>query len=841
MALSLREFFFPSQFRPQRAEYASPKKPFKKKKEELDVPLLEPLPDLALYLPRRIAEQIQADIKRSLGFYYTGREQYRQQYLNAGIPPDQIPEEELEELPGAEGIRIPILGWATPSKQVRNIAKNWWESVVSWSDVSLALEQDFVWKPILRDWGIEGLQLDAKNQVLDATGNVLSITAAVKKEYPLTGAILDWTKYGGVRGDRRKRFGTVKEEWLKQIHNQITKDEPAMGHAALWRQVRDALAEKDDDKKKKLVTGLWRDFEGWFREGYTFGVSESYRNVFKIVEFRGLQFEAFDFLDLWENERLFRGYIWTGFLRPQTERKLSLYLQKHPKVYNLFYKAFSPILSPELTKGLLDSGQILPNRLIGAFVKRVFKEKGPGPKHYLTWKRWFLPGRFLEWAGRNLTKIQQPVVAWAEKQIIKGTLVGKALAPLAAGRAAFVQQALGKFKGLTKSGAVLAVRKQAARAALSLWRRGFKTLAKWLVRSVQGLTKFTGPVGAVVTTVGTFVFSKFLGKIWETSKKTVTVVILSSCACLSGLVMAPFILLVVVIGTAFQPGEMATGGVAEQLVQIVKTVTPSNIPADGNSHTVTYTIAVTNNSDEDASVTLRDEQYSQDFSSIVPAGATAQILGNFTASIPTQVGVDKIIVNTVIGEAVLASETVSLGASGILIIGNPSGQPPSGWPTDRGCVTQGPGGSFSHSKNGRIEAVDIGKLTGDGTDHKVYATHDGIAYAYTGPDGPFSAAAGKYVEVISHGGTFRTYYAHLSRHSVTSGTAVVKGTELGVMGKTGDTDGGAHVHYQFGTGGTYLGGPLKMESPYIPATVGSCSDACGCCFSGFGGVCGSGP
>ncbi len=379
-------------------------------------------------------------------------------------------------------------------------------------------------------------------------------------------------------------------------------------------------------------------------------------------------------------------------------------------------------------------------------------------------------------------------------------------------------------------------------------KKGAKKAASFAKRAAKSLVQKAAPVvkqalvaaGKALITVGTHVIT-FIGSAISSLLAAVASALSASTAAVIAVVVIVLLLilaLLVIIGTkaAFIPP--GAGGLEEQLVRVSKTVVPGNIPADGNSYSVTYTITATNNSDEDAEVTLRDETYDRDFSATVPARVANQTVGSFTVSVPTQVGVDEIIVNTVAGEAVMASETISLGASGILIVGEPSGQPPSGWPTDRGCVTQGPGGSFSH---GGIEALDVGKVTGDFGVHKVYATHDGTAYAYIGPDGPFSAAAGKYVEVISHGGTFKTYYVHLFSHSISSGgVAVERGTELGIMGETGSAK-GVHVHYQFGAGGTYEGDPLKMDPPYIPADVRGCSDACGCCFSGSGGACGSGP
>jgi murein DD-endopeptidase MepM/ murein hydrolase activator NlpD len=48
---------------------------------------------------------------------------------------------------------------------------------------------------------------------------------------------------------------------------------------------------------------------------------------------------------------------------------------------------------------------------------------------------------------------------------------------------------------------------------------------------------------------------------------------------------------------------------------------------------------------------------------------------------------------------------------------------------------------------------------------------------------------------VDHGNGIRTFYAHLSRVSVTLGQVVGEGSELGLVGATGDAT-GPHLHFQ---------------------------------------------
>lgn len=700
-------------------------------------------------LPASVVDQIDLDIRAALAFRYTGRADYRQHYLEAGVPIEDIPEEEMEELPGAEGIKIPILGWEVPSKQVRKIAQNWWESVTTWSDISLVLEGDFVWKPLLADWGIENLRVIDRHPVtgqrgkfvVDAAGNVLETVRQVKEEYPLTGALLDWLKYGETRPDRVARFPLVKEEWLKYVQPQLVWNEPPMAWWDLRDRIRDAVAERDADVKKNLINELWRDFVVWSKQGYTFGISETALDVLKVVEYRGLQFEAHDFLDLRENNQLFRSYVWAGFLRPEIERRTAKYLVAHPRVKEFLRQTFSPIFSRDLTDDLLARGRLLPNRLITAFLRRVFKQRFPKEvlvrlrgelapdlfrqirgqaladlegvlparaynqlknSLYVQWRSWFLPGRFMEWAGRNLTKIQQTVVGWLEEQMVKGNRVGRFaerwLVRLT-GRRAFVEQALGR-RPLTRVPVVAAARRAVARVAWGL-RRVSRKAAQLLVKAAQGASKLTGPVGAAITVAVTFFGGRLLAKLWDKTKgfvkaflataaAVVTIpvsLVLAATGCSCAFLLAPFLLLVFIIAPAFQPGGTGSWpGPAPALVRVEKTVTPNQVAVGGPHPLVNYKLTVSNPSATEAVTagTLIDEYDPANFTPSVLDGADnsqpgelvwtidsipagGQIEKNYDGFINSDA--DKRVVNRASFSGLLAGESVSDTASAVILVG----------------------------------------------------------------------------------------------------------------------------------------------------------------------------
>ena len=57
--------------------------------------------------------------------------------------------------------------------------------------------------------------------------------------------------------------------------------------------------------------------------------------------------------------------------------------------------------------------------------------------------------------------------------------------------------------------------------------------------------------------------------------------------------------------------------------------------------------------------------------------------------------------------------------------------------------------------------------------------------------------------MVSHGEDYSTLYAHCSRITVTSGTAVKKGEKIAEVGETGVAT-GPHLHFEIHKGETYL-------------------------------------
>lgn len=140
------------------------------------------------------------------------------------------------------------------------------------------------------------------------------------------------------------------------------------------------------------------------------------------------------------------------------------------------------------------------------------------------------------------------------------------------------------------------------------------------------------------------------------------------------------------------------------------------------------------------------------------------------------------------------------GSSAIIKIGNPPEQCPSGWPVSGSYyLTQGPGGSYSHSS---LQAIDIKMPTGT----PIKATHSGIATVVR----TSNAYRPMYIDIVSNcnGKQFHSRYAHLSSASIVSGANVTKGQTIGNSGSDGT---GPHLHYGF------YGIPMTV--PYIPKSV----------------------
>lgn len=83
-----------------------------------------------------------------------------------------------------------------------------------------------------------------------------------------------------------------------------------------------------------------------------------------------------------------------------------------------------------------------------------------------------------------------------------------------------------------------------------------------------------------------------------------------------------------------------------------------------------------------------------------------------------------------------------------------------------------------------------------GTGWPVYATRAGIAYT------AYGSAAGNYV-TIDHQDGFKSVYMHLSGFSVSNGTIVSAGQQIGLTGSTGVST-GDHLHFGISLNGVYV-------------------------------------
>jgi len=192
---------------------------------------------------------------------------------------------------------------------------------------------------------------------------------------------------------------------------------------------------------------------------------------------------------------------------------------------------------------------------------------------------------------------------------------------------------------------------------------------------------------------------------------------------------------------------------------------------------------------------------------------------------------DQVIFNSVTLTATTEDgEAVNVAAQGVVIVGDPEGQPPSGWPTGQGCISQGFNVTTDpDASHYGVDAIDIAGVTGQ----EIYATHDGVVTAVgNDPD-----RAGKYVRVTSEVSGYSTFYCHMSFHRVSIGDEVHPGELLGLMGMSGNAD-GVHVHYDIKKDGVFV------TSQYIPSNFfNGCINTqaaggnCDCCFIGRGTPC----
>lgn len=293
---------------------------------------------------------------------------------------------------------------------------------------------------------------------------------------------------------------------------------------------------------------------------------------------------------------------------------------------------------------------------------------------------------------------------------------------------------------------------------------------------------------------------------------------------ISGVLVIPLVLTLIISG--HQKAYLGVGGegVAGSIfIDVTKTVAPRNTFQNSElPQKVTYTITIAPTKDPLVDVKIKDvATISQESGSRTleerswtEAEITTSITKTHEISLLNGME-DSLIVNIVtvtasVGDA-LAPETQT--TTNTVTIGNPPQDCPSGWPTARGSVRQGPNGSFSHSG---VEAIDIDQPRGTA----VNATHRGVVSVVIEQERPDYCLAekskwnapGRAVKItgLCDGKTFISRYAHLQSISVNPGQQVTKGVQVGTLGESGCAN-YPHLHYQFNG--------LEMKPPFIDKLV----------------------
>jgi len=96
-------------------------------------------------LPQAVWENIMKDFDQSFRVSY-------KEITSAKIVADET---EFEQQPGAVGLAITLDPREYTGKSLKkvvwdDIAKRWFQSVISWSDLDVITEQQFIWRPLLR-------------------------------------------------------------------------------------------------------------------------------------------------------------------------------------------------------------------------------------------------------------------------------------------------------------------------------------------------------------------------------------------------------------------------------------------------------------------------------------------------------------------------------------------------------------------------------------------------------------------------------------------------------------------------------------------------------------------
>lgn len=181
----------------------------------------------------------------------------------------------------------------------------------------------------------------------------------------------------------------------------------------------------------------------------------------------------------------------------------------------------------------------------------------------------------------------------------------------------------------------------------------------------------------------------------------------------------------------------------------------------------------------------------------------------------------------ILGEGFTAGASTALVLGGASLIASGGGAP--GYGASFGGKPKGGGNPFGASSSaisaafGAVDKSGIWKSTGGqhlGTDFAVpvgtpiYATKDGWVSSET-LDKDYGNAV-----LIDHPDGYQTVYAHLSKKGVSPGQAVIKGQEVGLSGKSGNTTGPA-LHYEVRRGKNNPVNPAEFSgagSPLLSST-----------------------
>lgn len=154
---------------------------------------------------------------------------------------------------------------------------------------------------------------------------------------------------------------------------------------------------------------------------------------------------------------------------------------------------------------------------------------------------------------------------------------------------------------------------------------------------------------------------------------------------------------------------------------------------------------------------------------------------------------------TQIKRTVLSEEVIKKPINKIVVKGTkvtPSrGSGSLAWPTNGGYISSTMGMRWGNYHKG----IDIARPY----NYTIKAADNGVV-TFAGWDGGFGNKI-----IINHNNGMRTLYAHLSKISVRVGQTVAKGSQIGVMGTTGNST-GTHLHFE-----VYKNGDLKNPLSYL--------------------------